>query len=613
MVQSNILADDYLAIEGLVVDMKNGGIGFRNHSAPPRTPYGSTWSEDLLFIEPDTRCVDTNLTLDFSLPRYTSEGLSTSETVHLVLTDRGGFANLDLTYPNYSFTNTQQNPQLWDRAYKGAWANNVWSMFFMNVTNPRNVSDPDSRAFTYLNSHVGKQFPLMSDNSSIEPTLTPDLNSLVASKSFAGYLNGLDVELKPFNSTITNTTIPGQKPLYENPFNISSTNFSFVGDMCAGKNSADIANMDNFAAACGMVYGAPSRTDKNYSLVLEPGSNWSVPMYSCIMTAKATIKRVTFQFNGSDDLSALKVTEIKNKVYPNEESKPLWGVERTDKKLADVRPLWGLISSPEQGNISLHTIRQESLYLPGHSKLSSLHSGGGYQNLPGIEFYSGAMNSVFELDFPSLGVPDYTGRMNIAMYRRWQELSRSAETTAKILNLIWTDLSSNAVVGTRGLHGAIMQGSTSSSLEKRDIGESSPSPNTPRVKYMQRRVRYRWAYAVPALIVLVLTAVIAFATIIFVLMGRAGVTRLRQYLNKTSQGRILTTILYGRKGEISAPAPSMQTRSSTRRWVANVGKNPVTVAEGANDTLVIDGPEAVQAQPLLTVQKGPAALHEHER
>ena len=229
MVQSNILADDYLAIEGLVVDMKNGGIGFRNHSAPPRTPYGSTWSEDLLFIEPDTRCVDTNLTLDFSLPRYTSEGLSTSETVHLVLTDRGGFANLDLTYPNYSFTNTQQNPQLWDRAYKGAWANNVWSMFFMNVTNPRNVSDPDSRAFTYLNSHVGKQFPLMSDNSSIEPTLTPDLNSLVASKSFAGYLNGLDVELKPFNSTITNTTIPGQKPLYENPFNISSTNFSFVG------------------------------------------------------------------------------------------------------------------------------------------------------------------------------------------------------------------------------------------------------------------------------------------------------------------------------------------------------------------------------------------------
>lgn len=40
MVQSNILADDYLAIEGLVVDMKNGGIGFRNHSAPPRTPYG---------------------------------------------------------------------------------------------------------------------------------------------------------------------------------------------------------------------------------------------------------------------------------------------------------------------------------------------------------------------------------------------------------------------------------------------------------------------------------------------------------------------------------------------------------------------------------------------
>ncbi|KAL1995994.1 hypothetical protein VTN49DRAFT_529 [Thermomyces lanuginosus] len=601
MVQSNILADDYLAIEGLVVDMKNGGIGFRNHSAPPRTPYGSTWSEDLLFIEPETRCVDTNLTLDFSLPRFTSEE-NIGTYVDLVLTDRGGFANLDLSYPNYSVTNTQQNPQLWDRAYKGAWINNVWSMFFMNVTNPRNVSDPDSRAFTYLNSHVGKQFPLTSENGTKSPPITLSLNGLIISSFYGYYLNGLDRGVEPYNSTITNFTSPGEDPLYENPFNIESSNFTSASTLCAGKAGADAANLDNFVAACGLVYGAPNRTDGRSSIVFEPGSKWSVPMYSCIMTAKATIKRVTFQFNGSDDLSALKVTQISNKVYPDEESKPLWGVERTDKKLADVKPLWGLISSPEQGNISLHTIRQESLYLPGYESGLRFSSLGGTQNLPGADFYAKGIASVFSENGGS-DIPDYTGRMNLAMYRRWQELSESAETTAKILNLIWTDLSSNAVVGTRGVHGARNQSPyLSSNLEKRDVTVSEPSSNPPRVKYMQRRVRYRWAYAIPAFIVLFITAVIAFTTLVFVLIGRANMTRMRQYLNKTSQGRIFTTYLYGQKGETFAqasPASPSLAPGSTRRWVQNAGKNPVTVAEGANDSLVIHGPQIAQAQPLL--------------
>lgn len=99
MISSNVLEDDYLAIEGLVVDMKNGGIGFRNHSAPPRTQYGSAWWEDLLFIEPESQCVDTNLTVDFSLPKNASEEKPLSDFARLVLTDRGGFAKLDLSYP----------------------------------------------------------------------------------------------------------------------------------------------------------------------------------------------------------------------------------------------------------------------------------------------------------------------------------------------------------------------------------------------------------------------------------------------------------------------------------------------------------------------------------
>lgn len=101
------------------------------------------------------------------------------------------------------------------------------------------------------------------------------------------------------------------------------------------------------------MYGVARRVDGNSSFTFEVGSSWTVPLYSCIMAIKATIKRVTFKFNGTDDLSSLKVTEIVDKVYPNETSKPLWGIERSDKKLADARPLWGLISDTYRGNISL--------------------------------------------------------------------------------------------------------------------------------------------------------------------------------------------------------------------------------------------------------------------
>lgn len=366
----------------------------------------------------------------------------------------------------------------------------------------------------------------------------------------------------------------------------------------------DAANIDSFDVACGLVFGTPRRTDgdKSSTSVFDPGSNWSIPLYSCAMTTKATIKNVAFRFNGTDDLSAIKVTGIQNKIYPNDDSKPLWGVERTDKRVGEVPRLWGLISDSDKGNVSVHTLRQESLYLPGrgssplHYETLLLSSNRGNQYLPGAEFYTKALASVFDMgmDIPfGSGLPDYTGRTSLAMYRRWHELSRTAATTPKILNLIWTDIASNAVVGTRGWHGARTQ--SSSMLTKRDNVMSKQASNAPAVKYMQSRVRYRRAYAIPAFVVLFFAAGIVFATMVFALMGRVSTSRMRQYLNLTSQGRIATTYLYGQNGEMPAPPTShMRTRSSTRRWVENMGKSPVTVAEGENDFLAIDDPRRPQ-------------------
>jgi hypothetical protein len=55
-----ILNDAWEAFEGLIVDTITGGIGFRNHTIPVSPLlYGATWSEDLLFIEPETECKHT--------------------------------------------------------------------------------------------------------------------------------------------------------------------------------------------------------------------------------------------------------------------------------------------------------------------------------------------------------------------------------------------------------------------------------------------------------------------------------------------------------------------------------------------------------------------------
>ena len=74
--------------EGVVIDTINGGIGFRNHTVPASSnvKHGATWTEDLLWIEPDTSCVDTNWTVEFKLqlsPYMQTPQLDWSETTLL--------------------------------------------------------------------------------------------------------------------------------------------------------------------------------------------------------------------------------------------------------------------------------------------------------------------------------------------------------------------------------------------------------------------------------------------------------------------------------------------------------------------------------------------------
>ncbi|KIW89181.1 uncharacterized protein Z519_10033 [Cladophialophora bantiana CBS 173.52] len=605
-ISTMVLEDDYVAIEGLVVDMKNGGIGFRNHSAPPVSPFGSTWSEDLLFVEPESLCVDTNLTLDFTIPRY---GSSTSQVSDLVLTDRGGFANLIKKYPVWDRGDTQRNPELYLRAYKAAWINNAWSMAFMNVTNFANQSEPGSRAFEYLNSHVGKTFPLMSPNSTglsgMSSSLGPDI--LTTSMLYGYYLNGLDQGTGIYDNTSSlynfslPSDVPSVPPLYSNPFGIDQSNFSSAGLLCQGAGGQDIANITNFAAACGLLYGAPRRRDGSESVVFEPGSNWTVPLYSCISTTKALIKTVSFRFNGSDDLSGLKVTNISDKVYVNESSKPLWGVEKTDQVISDVHILWGLLSGPDQGNVSVTTLRKEFLYLPGY-----VGGGGGgplsvgYQNLPGVDFHADALAALYSISSAYYGtIMDYSGKTNLAMYRLWQDLSRTPATAAKILNLIWTDVAANSVVGTRSLQQPRQQ---QGNLQKRDGSSEQDDDATllVPVTVYERRIRYHMVYGIPALMTALGTFCVFIAVLVVLCLGRAGTTKMRRYLDRTSPGRLMTSPPSTKPPEAEPSGTGRGSCRSTKEWIKAQGWKQITLSQGEDGSIVVEDPQAECAQqPLL--------------
>jgi hypothetical protein len=107
------------AIEGLIVDTKQGGIGFRNHSAPLPNKLGYGWSEDLLWVQPETRCVNTNLTYSYTL---------FERSIDAHITDPGGFVNLDHEYPRTRTRVPQSDFNLYDSAYKATWVSNVWSI-----------------------------------------------------------------------------------------------------------------------------------------------------------------------------------------------------------------------------------------------------------------------------------------------------------------------------------------------------------------------------------------------------------------------------------------------------------------------------------------------------
>ncbi|KAG0634520.1 hypothetical protein HOY80DRAFT_1098245 [Tuber brumale] len=509
LLQSVLLEDSLLLVEGLIVDAKNGGVGFRNHSAPPNLANGRTWEESLLWVEPVSQCVNNNLTIEFTIV----EG----EIDNVRLTDRGGWVNLVHDQPNFNRSNSQVDIQLWQRAYKGAWMTNVIGAWFHNVT--RNTTS------------LGKSYSLMGKGHGL-PTSSSQATTLSIGRINGDWIEG---------------NLQGVSTL---------SNYTTAGIHCKGSGGANMANITNVAVRCTTIFGTAKRADGG-----DPGrmhdirSNWTIPIYTCATAIKASVKVVTFTMNGTHRLENLRVGKIVPKNYSGISVKPVWAVEKTGMMIRDIEPFWGIVDPKYKNDPHLWTIQGEHLWLPS--------GGSGFYGLSPSSspaLLTVPSSALGELDT----LRDYSGERNPSLLTKWRKLSAAESSAALILNLIWTDVVANNLVGTKGVPSAY---GAPEGDEKHSTGMLS-------VKTYSERITYDFLFAIPAFVILamwVASLVIAFQMLI---LSRVSLAVVRELINQTGTGRYVTNFLYPETCAESA---------STKDWVSVAGNKKIGLVSFSRD------------------------------
>lgn len=143
------------------------------------------------------------------------------------------------------------------------------------------------------------------------------------------------------------------------------------------------------------------------------------------------------------------------------------------------------------------------------------------------------------------------------------------------MNLIWTDLAANALMGTRGwvenrtlppnLQGEDMK-------QKKDlISNNTTDAMSSRVlvRVYVRQTHYRWLYSIPAGLTLLLAATVCAATLAAILSGKGTIKRMKHYLNHLSVGRLLVA------NEIKVK----DFNSTTCDWLKGLGRSTIPVAD----------------------------------
>ncbi|KAL2839511.1 hypothetical protein BJY01DRAFT_250465 [Aspergillus pseudoustus] len=521
--------------------MKNGGVGFRNHSAPRLTNYGSTWSEDLLFIQPVSTCVDTNLSLDYALLDHESY-VSGPTRDPVTLVDRGGFSKLNTTYPMWDPAAQQANPQLRERAYQAAWLSNVFGLSQLNISN--------------VTVGTNAAQPLILNEAEIVPG---NESSPVTGRCTSDSHLGSPIEPNPFGCYADERFEIGQEGTIDDaPGMIRSLREGDDFNRTLGK-------MGNIATSCTFILGTAQRTDAGADPGLPfhaPNSAWSRPMYSCAIAVEATIKTVIFTYNTTADLTGLTVSHVADKSYETESDYPVCAVENLlDMGRFYMRPLWGLVSPDAAAAFpsdQLQTVQKPSIYLPRTSMLLRGHSltPQDSQNVPGIEFPNSGLDTISSMAY-------------------------LAQNMITALDLMWTDYAANAVVGTKGSPRASRGGAGS--------GASSIPVIQKSITTYRTAIEYSVAYAIPAVFALAILLLTSFLALVAFLFGRATLGKMKRYLNATSAGRVMVSVLYR---PLSA-ARAVDNDMPASQWLPSEGRVeiaarktmpvPVIVAAGAGN------------------------------
>jgi hypothetical protein len=226
--------------------------------------------------------------------------------------------------------------------------------------------------------------------------------------------------------------------------------------------------------------------------------------------------------------------------------------------ISDVDALWGLVHDRYENSAHLWTLRREKFWLPAIATVFATISSAS-DSLASANTFGAALAEVYDLYLSSsTGLYDYSGQTNLALNRLWQGYSQNASTTGNIINLIYTDIIATALVGTKS---AIMRSSLGAQSSSND-GTSLPANALAQVRKFELKVQYNLFYAVPAFIVLLLSAIMFLAAVAMWIARRFSVAGLRQLLNQTSTGRTMTSILYP---ELCDP------RAPTKEWIEKAG------------------------------------------
>ncbi|RSL81766.1 hypothetical protein CEP52_017127 [Fusarium oligoseptatum] len=421
--------------------------------------------------------------------------------------------SINKTDPLDDQRNGVNQPDLKMRAYQAAWATNAFTMLFMNISNAGST-DSDTEPFEYINSDIGKEFKI--------PSLDFDANYLTL---------GLT---KDFGNHLGVRATSGPSDLYKNPWNITNENFIAIRDLCEGTKLDMFPKLNNTFVMCNLMRGIPQRVGDGPENVFDDQSQWSSSLYACASAVKATVKTVTFFYNGTEARSSnIEIKEIKDKEYAAEDDMPLWGVEDSPLELDVFPPIWGLVDPAYEKFQNISTVRAPSLYLLGSGSMSpirwELDSGYVHRNLPASIAPIGAFFTIFESISNSLSPNDVVGKSSMSLWLKWRELSKSAHSASTIMKLLWTDFVASAVVGTKGVLGA-------GNAQPEDAADVSVIP-------LEHRIRYRWVYGIPAFLLLACMALIAGLAAFLRLAGRSNLDKMHYRLKQTSLGRALTTLV----------------------------------------------------------------------